>query len=315
MKRILAFIVIGVWATAAAALPFEDADAGTFATSKPAPSAPSKTSPADKDKRCKPDGSGCIHSKSFIADVCTAIEREARANDLDPHFLARLLWRESLFDPSALSPAGAQGIAQFMPGTARIVGLRDPWNPAEAIAVSARYLAELSDRFGGAGMAAVAYNGGETRAANFRAKTGGLAFETQDYVLAITGLTAEKWRDNPPKTLDLRLDKTKPFHPACVTLAGKRRIKEFATPERSWPWGVVLAVHSTRSGAQKMANRLTAQLRPALKGKRVGFVRRRLRGSSRKVFAAQIGWDSRSQANAFCAMLRSRGGKCVVLKN
>lgn len=272
--------------------------------------------PADPAKRrCTPDGAACIDSASFVPDTCRMIESQAEARGLDPHFLARLLWRESLFDPAAISPAGAMGIAQFMPETARIVGLADPYNPAESIAVSARYLSELSAEFGNIGLAAVAYNGGENSAARFIGANGRLPYETQDYVLAITGHAAEDWRDAPPATVDLRLDKGKAFQDACVTLASARKIKEFATPERVWPWGVILATHPSRAGAQKLSSRLTAQLRPALKGKRVGYVRIRLRGASRQVWSAQIGWDNRAEANAFCAMLRSHGGRCMVLKN
>ena len=272
--------------------------------------------PADPAKiRCTPDGASCIETAQYVPDTCRAIEVQAAAHGLDPHFLARLLWRESLFDPAAVSPAGAMGIAQFMPETARIVGLSDPYNPAEAILISARYLAQLSRDFGNIGLAAVAYNGGENRAARFVGANGRLPYETQDYVLAITGHAAEDWRDEPPQTLDLRLDKEKPFQEACVTLASARKIKEFATPERVWPWGVIVATHPSRAGAQKLSARLTSQLRPALKGKRVGYVQIKLRGATRRVWSAQIGWDNRNDANAFCNMLRGYGGRCMVLKN
>src|SRR4051794_16456000 len=51
-------------------------------------------------------------------DVCTTLIDAARANDLPPAFLARLIWQESRFDPASVSRAGARGIAQFMPQTA-----------------------------------------------------------------------------------------------------------------------------------------------------------------------------------------------------
>ena len=104
---------------------------------------------------------------SYVADVCSTIERAAGENRLDPNFLARLLWKESLFEPEAVSPAGALGIAQFMPDTARLRKLDDPFNPAKAIHASADYLRYLIDGFGNMGLAAVAYNGGERRAETF----------------------------------------------------------------------------------------------------------------------------------------------------
>src|SRR5699024_3142965 len=88
--------------------------------------------------RCTGDGSLCIRAATYTEDVCTAIDHSASEAGIDPHFLARLLWQESLFEPAAISPVGAQGIAQFMPSTATMVGLDDPWNPAKAIQASAR---------------------------------------------------------------------------------------------------------------------------------------------------------------------------------
>ena len=92
---------------------------------------------APDDRRCASDGT-CIRLASYVADVCGVIETAARRNRLDPSFFARLIWKESLFDAAAVSPAGAQGIAQFMPGTAELRGLADPFNPAEALLASAR---------------------------------------------------------------------------------------------------------------------------------------------------------------------------------
>ena len=274
----------------------------------PAPKASDKS-------RCTADGLHCIAIATYVPDVCQAIEREAGRNDLDPHFLARLLWKESLFEANAISPVGAMGIAQFMPGTAEIVGLDDPFNPAKAIEVSARYLRKLTDDFGIVGMAAVAYNGGENRAARYVAEGGNLPWETQDYVQAITGLTARDWRENPPKTLDIRLDKERPFRAACIDLAGTRKLREFQTLDHPWPWGVIVATHPSRSGVTGQVSRLNRQLRPILGGKRVSYVRRKVSGGPKKLYTAQIGYSSKSEAFAFCTRLRSVGGRCLVLKN
>ena len=67
---------------------------------------------------------------------------------LPPVLLAALLRSESGFDPRAVSPAGAQGIAQFMPATARGLGLRDPFDLGEAIPAAARLLAGHLRAFG-----------------------------------------------------------------------------------------------------------------------------------------------------------------------
>ena len=120
------------------------------------------------------------------------------AEGLPVGFFTRLIWRESAFRPTAVSPAGAQGVAQFMPRTASERGLADPFDPAAAIPESAKLLAELELRFGNLGLAAAAYNAGPTAVDNWLAGKGALPFETQDYVLAITGYSAEDWRGPTP---------------------------------------------------------------------------------------------------------------------
>src|SRR5262245_30023186 len=58
-----------------------------------------------------------VRADHYAEDICRIIAREAHRRALPPDYLARLIWRESLFDPNAVSPKGALGIAQFMPGT------------------------------------------------------------------------------------------------------------------------------------------------------------------------------------------------------
>lgn len=75
--------------------------------------------------------------------------------------LAAQLMAESNFNPFAVSPAGAQGIAQFMPETASAYGLRDPFDPAAAIDAQAHLMSDLLRQFGGVpGLALAAYNAG-----------------------------------------------------------------------------------------------------------------------------------------------------------
>ena len=84
----------------------------------------------------------------------------AEANKIDPALLAGLLEQESGWDPGAVSSAGAQGLGQFMPATAREFGV-DVTDPRSSIDGAARYLSYLIDYFGGDQRLAVyAYNGG-----------------------------------------------------------------------------------------------------------------------------------------------------------
>ncbi len=278
-----------------------------------------RTAPRQSEElRCTDDGRDCVARASYAADVCKLIERTASENRLDPSFLARLLWKESRFEPSAVSPAGALGIAQFMPGTADLYWLDDPFNPAQAIRKAAWYLGQLRDRFGNIGLAAVAYNGGENRAARFVAQSTTLPYETVDYVESITGFSAHRWRDNPPPAGDLRLalDPDQPFRPACERMAGDRTLREFTTQPPAMPWGVIVASHPSQAGAAQQVARLNRTLRPILDdGARVGYVRKRMNGMPRSVFTAQVGYNTRTEAARFCTRFQRLGGRCLVLKN
>ena len=126
------------------------------------------------------------------------IESAAKASNLPLEFFARVIWQESRFRSDAIGPVTrsgqrAQGIAQFMPGTANERGLLDPFNPVQALPKSAEFLAELRDQFGNLGLAAAAYNAGPRRVQEWLAGTGGMPQETRSYVLAITGSTVEDW--------------------------------------------------------------------------------------------------------------------------
>ena len=92
--------------------------------------------------------------------------------------------QESGFNPRAGSSAGAQGIAQFMPGTARGLGV-DPWNPASALPGAARLMRQEHDKWGSWELALVAYNAGPLWAQRLKSgqvKMTDLPRETQNYV-------------------------------------------------------------------------------------------------------------------------------------
>jgi len=99
-------------------------------------------------------------SETVEQALCRLIEESAKSRHIPRDFLTKLIWRESSFRTRAISPAGAQGIAQFMPGTARERGLADPFDPEQAIPKAADFLSELANRFGNLGLAAAPSNGG-----------------------------------------------------------------------------------------------------------------------------------------------------------
>lgn len=259
----------------------------------------------------------CIRPEHVAFDICQHIEGASRRHVLDPGFFARLLWQESRFDANALSPAGAQGIAQFMPGTAALRGLSDSYNPAEAMERSAQYLAELQRRYGNAGLAAVAYNGGERRADGFM-EGGGLAAETIDYVQIITGLTAEDWRDAPPAQHDFRLDPSQPFMAACLTMARNRKvsaIKGIPGKPTLPKWGAQIGFGKTKAAARSKAKQVSKSC-SALADKRIDivFVKNRVRGRP-GYHMARVSGNDRAKVVDICQKARAQGCPCAVYKN
>ena len=130
--------------------------------------------------------------KPFVDIVCPIMQQQAEARGLPAMAFVRLIWKESRFNPNAVSPKGAQGIAQFMPGTADERGLQDPFEPKQAIMHSASLLADLRREFGNFGLAAAAYNAGAERVRSWLGGSVGLPYETRDYVRFITGRAAEE---------------------------------------------------------------------------------------------------------------------------
>jgi hypothetical protein len=149
-------------------------------------------------------------------EICDTLAEAARSNDLPAHFFIRLLYQESSFRPSAISSAGALGIAQFMQETATDRGLDNPFDPVQAIPASARLLRDLYQKFGNLGLAAAAYNAGPRRVADWLTNKGSLPQETQDYVKAITGWPVETWTFVQAGSPAVRLPQPAP----CQEIAG-----------------------------------------------------------------------------------------------
>jgi hypothetical protein len=258
----------------------------------------------------------CIRPAHFVYDTCNAIKVFTTRHGLNEGFFARLIWQESRFDPNALSHANARGIAQFIPSTAKLRGLADPYNPADALEHSAQYLAEMVGRYGNEGMAAIGYNGGELRAEGFL-EGKGLVSETVNYVPIITGLTAEMWRDSPPKNHDFRLSKTETFLPACYAMAQKRKLSPLARPKPAIkPWGVQLAFGKTKGQAQRAYRQRTASCTSAVRKEKPDFINVKHRASRQKGYVmARIGRNSRKAADQLCATIRRAGCVCAVYAN
>jgi hypothetical protein len=259
----------------------------------------------------------CISQADYVADVCAAIDVYATHYGLPSGFLARLIWQESRFDPQAISPAGAQGIAQFMTGTARLRNLQDPFDPAEALARSAEYLRFLELKFGNLGLAAAAYNGGENRIAKLVAGSGGVAGETRAFVSIITGRPVDYWLGETAEPANFSLHPEKPFREACVDMASAVPMPDFLPEQGEWqPWGVLIAQNFSAEIARANFDRAQAEHESVFADHAMLFITvRNLSLGSRLRYSAQVGFATREEADAFCQDLLADGGNCIVQRN
>jgi hypothetical protein len=247
--------------------------------------------------------------------LCRLIDSAAQTHKVPTPFLTRLIWRESSFRAQVVSPAGAQGVAQFMPGTANERGLKNPFDPEQAIPHAAHLIADLKAQFGNLGLAAAAYNGGPTRVAKWLAGTGGLPQETRDYVVFITGRTAEDWAVEPKQQQPAsaaEADRNCLQVTALLTVPGRMLTEPLVPPIA--PWGVQLAGNFSKARALASYARasrsyaaLVADTQPMIIGTRL-----RSRGT-RAFYRVRVPQPARKEALQLCDRIRAAGGACVVL--
>lgn len=253
-------------------------------------------------------------------EICRVVSQAASDNGLPHDFFTRLIWQESRFKPDAVSPKGAQGIAQFMPGTASWRGLVNPFEPIEALREAASYLRELRKTFRGSlGLAAAAYNAGPGRVEAWLAGRGGLPGETRAYVRAVTGHEAESWASQqPPEWEPAAL----PKGGNCIELAkliraAPRTPSHALTASPAWgPWGVQLAGNWSEGGVLATYERLRRTYNPVLRDRLPLVLQAKLpgrRGAAK--YIVRVSETTRPKAEALCTQLRAAGGACIVLRN
>ena len=258
--------------------------------------------------------------------MCLMIESAARANGLPLEFFARVIWQESRFQSDAVGPVTrsgqrAQGIAQFMPGTASERRLLDPFDPVQALPKSAEFLSELREQFGNLGLAAAAYNAGPRRVQEWLAGTGPMPQETRNYVVAITGSTVDDWvsaakNSKPPD----RAPNT-----SCRQLMAMLRrapnpfvtqLEQHVTLAAAKLWGVQLAAGFDRDKALAMYARAMKRLSAVIGDQDPSLLSSVMRTRGSHLFyQVRIGADTRPAADDLCNRIRRAGGACFVLRN
>jgi hypothetical protein len=258
--------------------------------------------------------------------MCLMIESAAAANGLPLEFFARVIWQESRFQPDAVGPMTrsgqrAQGVAQFMPGTASERRLLDPFDPVQALPKSAEFLSELREQFGNLGLAAAAYNAGPRRVRDWLAGSGAMPSETRNYVYAITGTSVDDWaaagagnavKDRAPPTgcRDLMALLQRAPNPFVSEL--EQRVQLGAEK----PWGVQLAAGFSRDRALAMYARAMKRLSAVVGDHDPSLLNSMFRSrGTRPFYQVRIGAETRAEADDLCGRIRRTGQACIVLKN
>src|SRR5215813_6296407 len=253
MHRLLCLITLALAASTLAFADTQDMNEDLSTT---------RIEPAEPDLSKGNDGDATQATAQQVPDVsldllCDTLASSAHESGLPVSFFSNLIWQESRFVFRAVSPAGALGIAQFMPKTAAAIGLTNPFDPLMALPASARLLGTLFQRFGNLGLAAAAYNAGEGRVNNWLSNKTGLPQETRNYVLTITGLPVEQWKAAAKGLQSFKLAKRMPCRDHEAFAEADAALDETGSKE-------VAATKASAEGAARMpAASVAGQIRKA----------------------------------------------------
>jgi hypothetical protein len=252
--------------------------------------------------------------------LCRLMKSIASQNGLPYEFFARVIWQESRFKSNAIGPLTrggqrAQGIAQFMPGTAAERSLHDPFDPAEALPKSAEFLRDLRAQFGNLGFAAAAYNAGPQRVRDWIAGKRSLPLETQNYVRSITGRSAQEWTRPesaawsvpaaPSDTSCFELVKLRPASPVTPAEVPERQTK---------PWIVQLFGDPSETRVLALFRQLQKKHDSILRDYKPEVVQTRLNGTA--IWSrVRVDVGTLQAAQALCSNLRAAGEECLIQRN
>jgi hypothetical protein len=290
-------------------------------------SSPTPSTSAPPASSAPLSGNPVSASESANNLICRSIETAASNNGLPLEFLTRLIWQESRFDAHAISRAGAQGIAQFMPRTAEWVGLGDPFDTAEAINKSAALLQSLRQQFGNLGLAAAAYNAGPKRVSDWLAQRRGLPSETLAYVRIVTGHQASEWStpiinsaaasgspELPTAIPCTEIVRLFAEHRGTIAIHPRSPAAPAAASEKQPPWGVQLVGGPSQVVVLASFYQMQKTYRGVL-GSHTPMIIRSPVGTNSSWYRVRVGAATRNDAERLCSDLRTVGGSCLVQPN
>jgi hypothetical protein len=258
---------------------------------------------------------------SSTDNVCVTLEQAAAKNGLPVDFFVRVIWQESRFNAVAVSPKGAQGIAQFMPKTADWRRLSDPFDVSAVLVASASYLRDLSKRFGNLGLAAAAYNAGPQRVQDWLSARVGLPKETRRYVQIVTGHSAEEWISGTRASLSLPepvpctdVVKSVNYRTTAKSEGALETASRINTVQAKPGWGVQLVGGSSQSSALASFQQLQKAYKNVLEARQPLVIQSRV-GTSGFWYRVRVATDSRIEAEKLCSGLRAAGGGCLAQRN
>jgi hypothetical protein len=250
-----------------------------------------------------------------VDKICSTIEKEAANNELPADFLKRVIWQESKFDPNAISRAGAQGIAQFMPNTAAGRGLIDPFDVPSALRESASYLKELLKTFGNLGLAAAAYNAGPSRLSRWIANHTYLPRETFAYVEIITGHPVSEWAGpKPPEWNSVDIPNAPPCKQLITTMTAKapspREIQVLSAPRTIWK--VILSPNWESGSPLAVYEQYRRRFSALLEDRQPFIFRTKVVRGAEPQFTIGVGVATPRAAQVLCMKIQAAGGTCVM---
>ena len=134
-------------------------------------------------------GTVTVESRAVPGTIDELVGKASRRYQVDPGLIKAVIKAESNFNPNAVSPAGARGLMQLMPGTARGLGVTDSFDPEQNVMAGTRYLRQMLDRYdGNLESALAAYNWGP---GNVDKRGSFLPRETRDYLVKVKSLYSD----------------------------------------------------------------------------------------------------------------------------